>query len=62
MDIGQPKDYLTGMALYLNSLRHISPEKLYCGPGVEGNVLVVSFINLLGLFELKIKYAKLEKI
>lgn len=40
MDIGQPKDYLTGMALYLNSLRHISPEKLYCGPGVEGNVLV----------------------
>lgn len=40
MDVGQPKDFLTGMGLYLNSLRKKSPEKLYTGPGVIGNVLV----------------------
>lgn len=40
MDIGQPKDYLTGMCLYLNSLRQHAADKLYSGPGVEGNVMV----------------------
>ena len=42
MDVGQPKDFLTGMCLYLNSLKHKCPEKLYQGPGVVGNALVVS--------------------
>ncbi|XP_015599939.1 mannose-1-phosphate guanyltransferase beta [Cephus cinctus] len=40
MDVGQPKDFLTGMCLYLTSLRQKSPEKLYSGVGVVGNVLV----------------------
>ena len=41
MDVGQPKDFLTGMCLYLNSLKHSQPELLYQGAGVVGNVLVV---------------------
>lgn len=40
MDVGQPKDFLTGMCLYLGSLRQKSPSLLYNGPGVIGNVLV----------------------
>lgn len=40
MDVGQPQDFLTGMCLYLTSLRQKAPEKLYSGPGVIGNVLV----------------------
>lgn len=40
MDVGQPKDFLKGMSMYLNSLRQKSPEKLYSGPGVIGNVLI----------------------
>lgn len=42
MDIGQPKDFLTGMCMYLQALRAQHPEKLHSGPGVVGNVLVVS--------------------
>jgi hypothetical protein len=41
MDVGQPKDFLTGMCLYLNDLRLKAPDRLYNGPGVVGNVLVV---------------------
>ena len=47
MDVGQPKDFLTGMCLYLDSLRN-SPVKnsrmptLAKGPCIVGNVLVVS--------------------
>ncbi|KAG5682416.1 hypothetical protein PVAND_011769 [Polypedilum vanderplanki] len=40
MDIGQPKDFLTGMCLYLNALRHREPSLLYNDEGVVGNVLV----------------------
>ncbi|XP_015120306.1 mannose-1-phosphate guanyltransferase beta [Diachasma alloeum] len=40
MDVGQPKDFLKGMCLYLASLRQKQPEKLYSGDGVVGNVLV----------------------
>ncbi|NXK77615.1 GMPBA guanyltransferase, partial [Amazona guildingii] len=40
MDIGQPKDFLTGMCMYLQALRAQHPEKLHSGPGVVGNVLV----------------------
>ncbi|XP_071536489.1 mannose-1-phosphate guanylyltransferase catalytic subunit beta-like isoform X1 [Panulirus ornatus] len=42
MDIGQPKDFLTGMCLYLNSCKINNSAKLYKGPGVVGNVLVDS--------------------
>ncbi|XP_029903846.1 mannose-1-phosphate guanylyltransferase catalytic subunit beta [Myripristis murdjan] len=40
MDIGQPKDFLTGMCMYLQSLRQQAPERLRMGPGFLGNVLV----------------------
>eukprot|EP00794_Sanderia_malayensis_P006062 gene6062-6764_t len=40
MDVGQPKDFLSGMAFHLNGIRSKSPDLLYHGPGVRGNVLV----------------------
>lgn len=40
MDVGQPKDFLTGMCKYLKHLRATNSNKLYKGPGVVGNVLV----------------------
>lgn len=40
MDIGQPKDFLTGMCLYLHHLRITEPNKLSKGEGIVGNVLV----------------------
>ncbi|KAL3585688.1 hypothetical protein D5086_012555 [Populus alba] len=40
MDIGQPKDYVTGLRLYLDSLRKMSSPKLATGPNIVGNVLV----------------------
>lgn len=42
MDIGQPKDYLNGMSLYLNWLQTRDPEKLSTRLDVVGNVIVVS--------------------
>lgn len=43
MDVGQPKDYLTGMCLYLESLRSKKPEKFQTDdPCIVGNVLIVS--------------------
>jgi mannose-1-phosphate guanylyltransferase len=40
MDIGQPKDFLTGMCLYLSSLRQKNPKMLHEGNGIVGNVLI----------------------
>ncbi|KAF6161159.1 hypothetical protein GIB67_007800 [Kingdonia uniflora] len=40
MDIGQPRDYITGLQLYLGSLRKKSSEKLASGSHIVGNVLV----------------------
>ena len=40
MDVGQPRDYLTGLTLYLASLRARFPERLAAGPGIVGNVLI----------------------
>eukprot|EP01098_Paradermamoeba_levis_P005853 TRINITY_DN2434_c0_g1_i3.p1 TRINITY_DN2434_c0_g1~~TRINITY_DN2434_c0_g1_i3.p1 ORF type:complete len:172 (-),score=36.52 TRINITY_DN2434_c0_g1_i3:122-604(-) len=40
MDVGQPKDFLAGMCLYLNSLKHRNPEMLKTGPCFNGPVLV----------------------
>lgn len=40
MDVGQPPDFLTGMCLYLKSLRQKSPDLLNSGNGIVGNVLI----------------------
>jgi mannose-1-phosphate guanylyltransferase len=40
MDVGQPRDFLTGISLYLGSVRQNHADTLYNGPGVVGNVLV----------------------
>ncbi|QLG71578.1 hypothetical protein HG535_0B06230 [Zygotorulaspora mrakii] len=40
MDVGQPKDFLSGSVLYLNSLSKRHPERLATGPNIVGNVLV----------------------
>lgn len=40
MDIGQPKDYIIGLRLYLDSLRKSTPSKLASGSHIVGNVLV----------------------
>ena len=40
MDIGQPKDYLSGSVLHLNSLAKKSPEVLAQGSNIIGNVLI----------------------
>lgn len=40
MDVGQPKDFLTGMCMYLKSLREKDPDQLCKGQGIIGNVLV----------------------
>ena len=47
MDVGQPKDFLTGMCLYLSDLKQKHPEKMYQGPGVVGNALVVGILYIL---------------
>lgn len=40
MDVGQPADFLTGMCMYLGSLRQKKPEMLANTIGIVGNVLV----------------------
>jgi len=40
MDIGQPKDYLTGQVLKLASLAELDPTQLVFGDNVIGNVLI----------------------
>eukprot|EP01018_Ginkgo_biloba_P020346 Gb_41514 [translate_table: standard] len=40
MDIGQPKDYISGLRLYLDSLRRKFSEKLSQGVNIIGNVIV----------------------
>ncbi|KAM9996323.1 hypothetical protein ACTFIV_009383 [Dictyostelium citrinum] len=40
MDVGQPKDFLSGMGLYLNSLKSKQPELLATGNGIIGPVLI----------------------
>lgn len=42
MDIGQPKDFVTGMGLYLRYLAETDQSKLAQGDNFVGNVLVVS--------------------
>lgn len=40
MDIGQPRDYITGLHLYLDSMRKRFPETLAVGYPYLGNVIV----------------------
>jgi len=40
MDVGQPKDFLLGMGLYLNSVKNKAPDTLRSGPGIIPPVLV----------------------
>ncbi|GLJ06764.1 hypothetical protein SUGI_0047580 [Cryptomeria japonica] len=40
MDIGQPKDYVAGLTLYLESLRRNFSEKLSHGVHIIGNVII----------------------
>jgi len=40
MDVGQPKDFLLGMGLYLNSVKNKAPDTLKSGPGIIPPVLV----------------------
>lgn len=40
MDIGQPRDYIIGLRLYLESVRNRSAARLASGAHVVGNVLV----------------------
>ncbi|KAF8364760.1 hypothetical protein HHK36_033262 [Tetracentron sinense] len=40
MDIGHPRDYITGLRLYLDSLRNKSSSKVATGSHIVGNVLV----------------------
>jgi len=40
MDVGQPKDYLIGLGLYLNSLSQKEPKTLASSEAIKGNVLI----------------------
>ena len=40
MDIGQPKDYLVGQRLFLQSLRKNQPDRLASGENIIGDVLI----------------------
>lgn len=46
MDVGQPKDYLTGMCMYLKSMKEKHPQQLQTGTNIVGNVMIVSAIPL----------------
>ncbi len=46
MDVGQPKDYLTGMCLYLKSMSVRQAESLASGDNIIGNVLIGQFGEL----------------
>lgn len=46
MDVGQPKDYLTGMCLYLKSLRQKDPERLAKGENIIGDVLLDESVKI----------------
>ena len=45
MDVGQPKDFLTGMCLYLDSLKTKKNNQLSKDPCIVGNAIVVSILG-----------------
>ena len=50
MDIGQPKDFIVGVGLYLSFLHDNFPDRLEQGENFVGNVLVVSDVLLLTMY------------
>lgn len=40
MDIGQPKDYLSGQVMYLNAQKELNTGKLATGDNIKGNVII----------------------
>jgi len=42
MDIGQPKDYLSGQTMHLESLNSHNPADLAKGANIHGNVMIDS--------------------
>uniref|UniRef100_A0A1D1YID8 mannose-1-phosphate guanylyltransferase n=1 Tax=Anthurium amnicola TaxID=1678845 RepID=A0A1D1YID8_9ARAE len=46
MDIGQPRDYLAGLRLYLHYTRSNSPSILAVGPSIIGNVLIDDSVKI----------------
>jgi len=40
MDVGQPRDYLVGLNLYLNGLKEKKPEALAEGENIQGHVII----------------------
>ena len=45
MDVGQPKDYLLGMSLYLSAVHNAQPTDLHSGPGIIPPVMVVRALH-----------------
>lgn len=43
MDIGQPKDFITGTSLYLDHLKKSAPDKLAEGAQFKSPVLIVRY-------------------
>jgi len=46
MDIGQPKDYLTGQVMKLAALRESDPASLADGDGIRGNCLIADGVQI----------------
>lgn len=46
MDIGQPKDYLSGRKLYLDYIKRNYPSELAMGQHIIGNVLIENSANI----------------
>ena len=46
MDVGQPKDFLQGMSLYLASLKRSEPRSLRKGPSFLGNVMIDESVTI----------------
>lgn len=61
MDIGQPKDYITGLCLYLNSLKSKKDASLTIGEGIVGPVVIVPDPNFSTSNLLKHPSAKIGK-
>ena len=46
MDVGQPKDYLSGLCLHLDALSRRKPELLTSGEGIKGNVIIDESVEI----------------
>ena len=50
MDIGQPKDFITGTSLYLGHIKQVQPDCLANGDNIKSPVLVVSLSIVCNIF------------